>query len=382
MNKIVDGAYRFKRMRSLLRGKEMRFETPERRWVVAGLALLLVLVLVLVWAGLTRQFHAASPPTLAASAPLAQVEPPRRESSLAYDPRHHVVLLFGGTLLTADGTLTNETWAWNGQSWQQQHPLTSPPALQGTLVYDGAAQQMLLLLTQVQNGRAVNQMWSWDGANWHQLHPALLPEVLNASLAYDAASGQLLLFGGETPDISGQNGQLTNATWLWNGATWQMQHPSTAPSPRANAALAYDQARQQIVLFGGLTQQGLSSETWLWNGTVWQQFQNATAPSTRQNALLVYDQATRQMLLFGGLNAEGTRPAPDDTWELQQSGWSKIAAHGAPADLYESAVYDAAAQNVLVYAVQGSIPKDPQSSASTPISQTWIWDGTHWKLLP
>lgn len=352
----------------------------KQKSLIASLALFLVVLLVLAWIGLTRQLHAAPGPVLATSSVLSQVEPPRRDSSMVYDPRQHVVLLFGGTLLTPEGAQTNETWTWNGTSWQQQHPTISPPPLQGTLVYDAASQQIILFQTQVQSGGSVaNEMWTWNSANWHQLQPPALPEVLGASLAYDAARGQLLLFGGETPDTGGQNGQFTNATWLWNGTTWQEQHPTTSPSPRTGAALAYDGTQQQMVLYGGITLAGVSSETWTWNGTSWQQLQNINPPSPRQNALLIYDNATQQMLLFGGINAQGTPPTFSDTWTLRNNGWIKISQSGAPADLYESTTYDDATRTVLVYATLDAPPKDAPSSA--PISQTWIWNGTVWKLL-
>lgn len=380
MKKMVDVTKRFDLAKFLLWRRNVRLSSGKKqKGLVASLALLLVVLLILAWIGLARQLHAAPKPALATTPALSQVEPPRRDSSLVYDPRQHVVLLFGGTLLTPEGAQTNETWTWNGSSWQQQHPALSPPPLQGTMVYDAASQQILLFQTQVQSGGSVaNEMWTWNGTSWQQLRPPTMPEVLGASLAYDAARGQVILFGGATPATDGQNGQLTNTTWLWNGSTWQAQHPATSPSPRTGAALAYDEAQQQIVLYGGITQTGISSETWTWNGTSWQQVQTLNVPSLRQNALLVYDSATQQMLLFGGINAQGTLPTFSDTWTLQHNGWTKISSSGAPADLYESTTYDATTRTVLVYA---SLSSPTRSSSSAPSSQTWIWNGTGWKLL-
>ena len=40
-------------------------------------------------------------------------------------------------------------------------------------------------------------------------------------------------------------------TWTYNGVTWTKQSPSTSPPARSNAAMAYDPASGNVVLFGG-----------------------------------------------------------------------------------------------------------------------------------
>ncbi len=350
--------------------------------LVAGLLFLLTLLLILALVGLTRQFHPAPLAAQEANPALTQVDPPRRNSSLVYDPLQRVVLLFGGTLLTPGGALTNQTWTWNGHVWQQQHPRTAPPALQGTMVYDAASQQVILFLDQVQSdGTVANEMWLWQGDTWQQLPTTHPPEVLGASMAYDAAHGEVILFGGTITGSNGNADTLSNATWTWNGHTWQEQQPPTAPSPRTGTAMAYDEADQQIVLYGGTTATGLSAETWTWNGTNWQQIVPAATPSPRQNPLLVYDSASRQMVLLGGINPAGTQPAAPETWVWEHHTWQRIITSGTPADLYESAVYDDATRTVLVYAVQGTIAKLTPSTTASPASQTWIWNGSTWQLL-
>lgn len=356
-----------------------------RNLFVTFLAFLTVLFIVLAWVVLVRQFHsgqqsASSAPATTQAASLAQVEPPRTDSAMAYEAAHHLVLLFGGTEQVPGGAVTNETWAWDGHTWKQLHPASSPPPLPGRMVYDVARGQIVLFLNQVQNGRVANEMWAWDGNTWQQLHPATIPEVLGASMAYDAARGQIVLFGGEAP--FGHVGTMVNTTWTWDGSTWQRQRLVVSPSPRTGAAMAYDTAQQEIVLYGGITTDGISSETWTWNGTTWRQQHPASTPTERQNPLLVYDNATRQPLLFGGMSVSGGQLMVGDTWAWNGTTWIKVASQGAPTALYESAAYDDATQTVIVYAVQGVINKLAHSGPSGPVSQTWIWNGTTWKLLP
>jgi hypothetical protein len=314
-------------------------------------------------------------PTVTAT-PLAQVEPPRTDSAMAYDVAQHTLVLFGGIL--SSGQMTNETWAWNGKEWSQLHPASSPPALQGIMTYDAASAQIILLLYQVQSGGVVaNEMWAWDGATWQQLHPPAMPEVIGASLAYDATRRQVVLFGGGVP-----NGHLvtySNATWTWDGTTWRQQHPAAAPQPRTGAAMAYDSARQQMVLYGGSGQSSFA-DIWTWDGTTWRQQHPALMPPARQQASLVYDDVTQQVILFGGIGLSDQQSL-SDTWVWNGSGWTEAANQGAPADSFESAAYDPDQQEVVVYAVQGNTKASPPSGASSPVSQTWAWNGSMWVLL-
>lgn len=355
-----------------------------RNILITSVAFPIVLTAILAWAVLTSQHQLVSQSALKTSAlklttsnnalttqaqSVPQVEPPRRDSTMAYDPRHHMVLLFGGQIEAIEGPETNQTWAWNGHGWKQLHPASSPPALQGKMVYDAASQRIILFLNQVKSGGIVaNEMWAWDGATWQQLHPAVMPEVLGASIAYDEERHQIVLFGGAVP--SGRFITYMNTTWTWNGTTWQQQHPATSPSPRTGAAMAYDAVHQQIVLFGGATLNGYSSETWTWNGTIWQLHHVTGTPPVDQNVSLVYDSVTRQTLLFGMTSS-------DTTWAWNGTGWVSVAAHGAPTALFQgAAAYNIPAQSVIVYAIHGNA-----KSGATPVSQTWTWNGKAWMQM-
>ena len=61
---------------------------------------------------------------------------------MAYDPTTGDTVMFGGQ----DGSnLLAETWSWDGSTWTQQAPATSPSTRSGPLmVYDLAAANMVL----------------------------------------------------------------------------------------------------------------------------------------------------------------------------------------------------------------------------------------------
>src|SRR5712691_1002940 len=123
--------------------------------------------------------------------------------------------------------------------------------------------------------------------------PAPFGRVWN-SWAYDPAQHDVVLFGGSTDNAAGSPGVALGTTWTWD-RHWREHHPARSPSARTGAAMAYDAATGQLLLFGGSTrpgtQGGYLGDTWTWNGTTWTRLHPAAAPSARHNADLVYDPA-------------------------------------------------------------------------------------------
>ena len=229
--------------------------------------------------------------------------PARQDASIAYDPGTGQLVLFGGF---GEGSYFNDTWTWDGTTWTQQSPATSPPWRQGTsMVYDPGSGQLVLF-----GGYNLNDTWTWDGSTWTNQSPATRPPVLfAASMAYDAGTGQLVLFGG-WEDL-GPNVVL-NDTWTWNGSTWTQQSPATSPPARFEATMVYDPGTGQLVLFGGYVRDSFFDDTWTWDGTTWTQQSTATSPAARFLASMAYDPDTGQLVIFGGQGVGGGDLI--DTW--------------------------------------------------------------------
>jgi hypothetical protein len=79
---------------------------------------------------------------------------------------------------------------------------------------------------------------------------------------------------------------------------------------------AFDRARSQTVVFGGLTTVNLDdplvNDTWEWDGALWRQIQDM-GPSRRTGAAMAYDVNRNRMVLFGGFGPNEARYS--DTWE-------------------------------------------------------------------
>ena len=189
--------------------------------------------------------------------------PPARDSAaMAYDPATRTMVLFGGSSNTNNGgTFLGDTWTWNGATWTQLSPATSPPARGGASMAHDPATGAMVLFGGFPNGNAggsFGDTWSWDGTTWIQASPATSPPARNgAAMAYDAATGTVVLFGG------GSGVTDLGDTWSWDGTGWTQLSPATSPPARQNASMAYDPATGAMALFGGKNGGDLS-DTWSW----------------------------------------------------------------------------------------------------------------------
>jgi hypothetical protein len=245
----------------------------------------------------------------------ANSPPKRYVASMAYDAADGKVVLFGG--LSSNSSQLSDTWVWNGADWTQEHPAHSPAArAYAGMAYDAMTRNVVLFGGDPAKPAVVflSDTWVWNGADWKQEHPAHSPAArVVPSMAYDTAAGQVVLFGG----LDSSSACLSD-TWVWNGTGWKQEHPAHSPSARCSASMAYDETRGQVVLFGGVDANNDEfSDTWLWNGTDWTQVDLSVAdtPSARYGAAMVFDEAEGQVVLFGGLGSDDTPSGVlSDTW--------------------------------------------------------------------
>jgi len=244
-------------------------------------------------------------------------------TSWADDPAMGQVVLFGGDQAyrtTGPDDVIGSTWTWDGTTWTKQQPTTAPsPRTGAAMVYDTATGQLLLFggsRHPFTGGGYLGDTWTWDGTTWTQLHPATSPPPRDThSLVYDPASQTAILFGG-------YNGERLSDTWSWDGTTWTQLSPATSPGTTSAAwQAAYDDASQQLVLYGGdANTRGFSNVTWTWTGTTWAQLQPAASAGRRAYGSLTYDPALQRLVMFGGSNQ--TRDLTS-LWEWNGSTWQQ-----------------------------------------------------------
>jgi hypothetical protein len=175
---------------------------------------------------------------------------------MVYDSARGRCVLFGGF---GAAQLPRDTWEWDGSSWRQV-AATGPTGRYGFgMAYDvSRARTVLFGGTDAFN--AFGDTWEWDGTVWQQVATEGPGARLGAALVYDSRRARVLLCGGSTTEV------ITMDLWEWGGTSWVPAAPSpitaTGPSPRESAAIAYDGAREQLVLFGGTRSTTVMGDTW------------------------------------------------------------------------------------------------------------------------
>src|SRR2546422_3753019 len=245
------------------------------------------------------------------------------------------------------------------------------------------------------------------------------PRLGGASMAYDAARGQLVTFGTwywptEFPTGMTQPGSPTAETWTWRSGKWTRLAPATSPPPRTWAGMTYDEARRQVVLFGGGGRGTVPilQDTWIWDGTTWSQRNPAASPPVAPLPVLVYHAKLGRVVALVDVPGDVTQ-----TWTWDGNNWTRLRpsielAAGLFGDSAASAAYDAARQAVVVFGRSGdtwtfngstwtrNVPAvggppgrqaptmayDPSTSkvvmfggySDTNLGDTWLWDGAAW----
>jgi hypothetical protein len=354
----------------------------------------------------------ASGPTWSVLSPPTS-PPSLRYAAAAYDGADQTVVAFGGELAT--GRLSDATWIWDGTTWSQVVPYGAvPPARDhASMAYDPALQQLVLFGGQGADGTLLDDTWVWNGASWDQLTTADSPGARDGAAFAAGPDGDLVLYGGyghsnapapasdtststssstavhrndattstsstdstttttspatttttvppvratvETgvlddtwtlgptgsgsedwqpvatttspPPLAGAamaaDGSTTvlvggvdgppgtavasgpAGTWTWDGSRWRAVRSRHAPTARTDAVAADDPALGGVVLFGGQGPSGPLGDTWLWTGGSWSRLAVGTPPAARAGALGADDQASRQLVVFGGVGSGG-----------------------------------------------------------------------------
>lgn len=231
--------------------------------------------------------------------------PPRSGAAMVYDPAHNNIVLFGGTTGSSD---LNDTWIWNGSTWTLANPATSPPGRrfdsQG-MAYDPNTQTVVMFGgIDYTSNVFYNDTWVWNGTTWAQMSPTSSPSARRTVLATDP-SGNVMLFGG-----GGASGALAD-TWVWDGTKWNQQSPATSPAARDLHNMAFNPNVSVVVLFAGA---GGFNDVWTWDGATWTQVTPAAAAPQRYAFGMDYDGAANAIFVFGGFTNNG--PAINDTWEF------------------------------------------------------------------
>jgi hypothetical protein len=259
-----------------------------------------------------------------------------------------------------------------GEIWIQPDVNLSPPGRCCAGMAFDRLTHSTVLFGGFGNPEYFGDTWTWrDG--WTKQAPATSPSARQGpGMTYDANSGTIVLFGGMT-----SNGVFLNDTWTWDGVNWTQQFPPVSPPARRFdlQGMTYDADTKMVILFGGIKDANYDvfGDTWTWNGTTktWLEEFPASSPSPRR-APIAYDSASGTVVLFGGDIGNGATVF-NDTWTWNGKTWTQQFPATSPFGRLDAAMaYDASLELIVLFGGQ-----------NTPVeyNDTWAWDGTNWAEL-
>lgn len=285
---------------------------------------------------------------------------------MVYDPEHDMAIAVGGCVAyTSELTLcVDEAWAWTGSRWRfltEDAPTTDGERL----CYDPIGERVLLV--GYDDPSQSMQVWTTDGVDWELLDvDQAISERADFSLAFDSARDRLVLHGGALRHWDGTTTRY-DETWEWDGQDWTLAATGT-PSALTTNTIVYDEARAVVLAFGGLMN-GIHDETWAWDGAAWTQVADS-GPAPRYAHGLIYDSDRARVMLLGGILGNGFRSS--EVWAWDGQAWAKLPGNLPGQRAGPAVAFDSTRGTVLLHS-------GLRLEEST--GELWSWDGDEWTLL-
>jgi len=236
--------------------------------------------------------------------------PIRNLAGVTYDTRRQTVVMHGGTY--ALGRSYGETWEWSS-SWRQTGG-NGPGVRDHTqLAFDADRGRAVLFGGSGDNpSEAFGDTWEYDGGTWTRAAADGPGARVHHALHYDPIGRRVVLAGGNTP-----GGQTLGDVWTWDGSRWSAA--GSIGAPRSHACMTFDRGLGALALAGGLPAAGLG--LLVGPGLSWSPLSTPSEPGARYLTAIAYDERRRVLVLFGGDSPGGLQA---DTWEFDGSTWRRI----------------------------------------------------------
>lgn len=229
--------------------------------------------------------------------------------AVAYDTGSDRVVVFAIVAAGDSFATQNETWAYDpaADEWAVVGR-EQPGGLHGArAAYDAESDRIIVI------AKETAKVWAYDvdTDTWEERASQTLGLGTYHGIAYDAESDRVVVFGGGASSGSG-----TTLAYDYNTDTWTDLSSDTSPNDRVYQAMAYEPTTDRIIMFGGV-QGGAETptdETWAYDvdANTWTLLDPTTRPSPRGWAALAFNPADRTLVLFGG--GPRREEATDETW--------------------------------------------------------------------
>ncbi len=307
--------------------------------------------------------------------------------AMAYDVHNRSLILYGG-YGAEEGQKLNDTYEYNytANKWTEQSPTNWPlKRNKHSMVYDEKTRRIVLFggaaSFHTGTSHASEEVWLYDTHNttWEQRSLIPTPREDHA-MVFIPTNDRVLLFGGKHWD--GSKMRYHDDSWMYDikNTTWTRLDTPTAPTARAGHVMAYDHARDRVVLFGG-NAQSYFNDTWIFNPTTkkWTLATPAEHPAARMYPSMAYHELANVMVLHGGYGANAH--FFDDTWvyDMGINTWNNVTGFINLSGRYaHDMVYDRGSGRMIIF---GGFVKSGATGAYA--NDTWSYDlvDNSWRQL-
>ncbi len=196
------------------------------------------------------------------------------------------------------------------------------------------------------------------------------------AMVYDPVNEKVLLFGGSI----WQNSRYTfyNDLWSYADGVWtEINVPGAKPSGRFNIPMVYISNTHQLFLFGGFSSTDRIGDTWVYDiaDNQWTRFDTDTNPPRRSDAAIAYDEEHNVVVMFGGYSINDV--ILDDTWVFDFSlmDWVEMTPQNKPLEQYGGhMVYDSVNGELLMYPGHWNLRSDGTLISNGYGDEIWIYN--------
>lgn len=303
---------------------------------------------------------------------------PRFGHRMVYDPLNERVLLFGGAVFEDRYTFFDDLWSYDyaTNTWTQIEDGSGPRGrFNFMMVYLPVHHQLFLFGGFSANDR-LSDTWIYDITDnrWFQIRPENSPSPRSdAAIAYDPKNDVVILHDGYCRDDS-----HPQDTWVFDfdSIDWTQMSPEDSPQPQYGHHMIHDTRNRMLVMYGGhwstpgTSRHGYSDGVWTYDypTDTWTKIDEATTPPGRYWHNLAYDSDAGKMVVFGG--SAGGDLMRDDTWVFDASigTWERLDSEGGPSGRANSAmVYDTIHGKIILF---GGLVE----FGEPPLGDLWVLD--------
>jgi hypothetical protein len=243
----------------------------------------------------------------------------RANSNIAYDSKRQVFVMFGGLsdFLGGSFNFANDTWEWDGKDWKEIKTSTTPsPRANSSMAYDAKRGLVVMFGGNSKDEiSTLNDTWTFDGLDWKLMKSGYAPQPRrDAQMFYDPVSEKIILSGGIYRPDKGKDYKNYQDIWEWDGEKWTAGRASQNKIIITRQNTTWDKFNNRTLLYN-------YDRMMEWADGKWSPLELDAFPGLRWGTMMTANPNNGDVLLFGGGSPEKER---DDTWVLKGNSWSEL----------------------------------------------------------